>query len=107
MKQIVSTAMNMYLMPRGGAGTIEEIEPHVEVVLTTAEQAYHSTHNSSRLASDIVNETVRFHASTEVLRQVAKQLVEFADETDALMKSLPAMKKSKQKSLPMEPAAKE
>lgn len=76
MKEIVTTSANFYAIQVG-----KKLEAQVEVGIVLSEPTYRPDHGGE-IIKERRCETVRFCASTDVLRKMAEGLIRFADEAD-------------------------
>ena len=82
MKSIVATAGNTFF----GLGEDDELESIIELVVHASEPR--GEYAGRKFSSVDTLETLRFVASADGLRHIAKQLVEYADAADAMLEKI-------------------
>ena len=84
MKSILATASNTFF----GLNADDELEAVVELIVHASEPK--GEYIGRKISSVDRLESLRFVASSDGLRDIAKQLVEYADEADKLLEKVKA-----------------
>ena len=93
-KEVICTARNLMIVPDGDPHTeAAAVRPMVEAILVVSEPVF-GFDAGGELGRKRETQTIRFSASPEVLRKLAKNYLEWADEAEEFAKALSLKKES-------------
>lgn len=90
MKEVICTARNLMVVP----DEEHTVRPMIEAIVVVSEPQFRFD-RGGQLANERETETIRFSASPEALRKMAKSFNEWADEADGFAESLGLKKEQK------------